>query len=236
LAALQNTGPGAASIIVSVVDAIGDNVRIYDVNTPATLRVIHDSPDAPPLSVIANSNTATPLVPTLSYPTFTAYQALVPGLTNVAITPAGNPGDMLVDQQLDLDAGSVHSVYAIGPLASIKSLVTRDYNRRYATQAKLRIIQGSPAAGAVDVYLTAPGAGIATANPTYAEIPFGADTGFVSYASGSYDLTITAAGSKTPAIGPTTVSFSNSGIYTAVARDAPGGGTPLGLILLDDFP
>jgi hypothetical protein len=31
------------------------------------------------------------------------------------------------------------------------------------------------------------------------------------------------------------LSYANDGIYTAVARDAAGGGTPLGLILLDDF-
>ncbi len=61
------------------------------------------------------------------------------------------------------------------------------------------------------------------------------DTGFVSYAAGSYALTITPAGSKTPAIGPLTVELANAGIYTAVARDAAGGGSPLGLILLDDF-
>jgi hypothetical protein len=39
----------------------------------------------------------------------------------------------------------------------------------------------------------------------------------------------------TPAIGPLPVTLKDSGIYTAVARDAAGNGTPLGLILLDDF-
>jgi hypothetical protein len=113
--------------------------------------------------------------------------------------------------------------------------VTRDNDRRIATEAKLRIVHGSPAAGQVDVYLTAVGANIASLSPTYADLSFGADTGFRGFAAGSYALTITAAGSKTPAIGPLTVTLQNSGIYTAAARDAAGGGTPLGLILLDDF-
>jgi hypothetical protein len=29
--------------------------------------------------------------------------------------------------------------------------------------------------------------------------------------------------------------IANGGVYTAVARDAVGGGAPLGLILMDDF-
>ncbi|MDZ7643794.1 MAG: hypothetical protein U5K76_05945 [Woeseiaceae bacterium] len=46
---------------------------------------------------------------------------------------------------------------------------------------------------------------------------------------------MTAAGSKTPAIGPAAITIEAGGVYTAIARDAQGGGTPLGLILMDDF-
>lgn len=31
------------------------------------------------------------------------------------------------------------------------------------------------------------------------------------------------------------LTLADGGIYTAIARDAEGGGTPLGAILLDDF-
>jgi len=235
IAVLQNTGPGTASIELSEVDAYGNQSLLFDVGTPADVRIIHDSPNAPAISVITNNDVTAPLVPTLSYPDFTAYLSETPGAYSIAITPASNPSDVLAKQNLQLNAGSVHSVYAIGLLANLNTLITRDDDRRYATQAKLRIIQGSPSAGLVDVYLTAPGEAIATAVPVYAAIPFGADTGFVSYAAASYELTITPAGSKTAAIGPTAVTLSNDGLYTAVARDAAGGGSPLGLILLDDF-
>ncbi len=62
-----------------------------------------------------------------------------------------------------------------------------------------------------------------------------ADTGLVSYMEGSYDLTVTLAGAKRPIIGPVSISLSNRGVYTAVARDAPSGGAPYGLIKLDNL-
>ena len=140
---------------------------------------------------------------------------------------------MYSSQSVNLMAGTNYSLYALGPLAQIFPFITRDDFRGYATQARLRFVQGSPSAQLVDVYLTASGAGIASAAPTYAAMPFATDTGFVSYVEGNYDLTITLAGSKTPIIGPVSVTLSNGGVYTAVARDAPGGGAPYGLIELD---
>jgi hypothetical protein len=136
---------------------------------------------------------------------------------------------------VNLAAGTIHSIYAVGDLANLQIYVTADHDRRYATQAKVRVIHGSPSAGPVDVYLTPSGTSIASIAPTYANVSFLGDTEFVSYAAGAYTLTITPAGSKTPVIGPLSVTLANAGIYTAVARDAPGGGAPYGLILLDDF-
>jgi len=225
-------------LALSSVDAFGHNSWL---SGPAlleneTVRFINDSPDAPALAV-------TPVVSTLAYEQVTlrlplgAPLAIVePGLYryDFSITPASNPSDVLASQAADLRVGTFYSVYALGRLAQIAPFITRDDVRPYSTQARLRFIQGSPSAQLVDVYLTASGAAIASAAPTYAAMPFPADTGYVSYVAGSYDLTVTLADSKTPIIGPTSVTLNNFGVYTAVARDAPGGGAPYGLINLDD--
>jgi hypothetical protein len=235
LAAVQNTGPGNAPIAIATVDQNGRSQLLLDAATPATVRVVHDVADAPAIAVIANGNNAAPWVTNLAFPSFTAYLPQTPGQYLLSVTPSTNTGAILLEQPVNLSIGSQHSVYAVGTLATINSLVTRDDDRRIATQAKLRIIHGSPSAGPVDIYLVPTGSGIAAAAPTLASLPFGADTRFQSFVAGAYDLIVTAAGSKTPAIGPHTVTLKNGGIYTAVARDAAGGGAPLGLILLDDF-
>ncbi len=237
VAAEQNTGPGAAPITLAVTDPTGKNSQIRDVATPATVRVIHDVANAPAVSVYANNDFTTPVLASLAFPNFTSYLPIAPAssVTSAQVTLAGSPGTVLINAPLALSAGTQYSVYAVGTAATIAPLVTTDDRRRLATQAKLRIIHGSPSAGSVDVYLTAHGAGIATATPVLTSVAFKADTGFLSVAAGSYDVTVTAAGSKTAAIGPAAITLANRGIYTAVARDNAGGGAPLGLILLDDF-
>jgi hypothetical protein len=234
LVAVQNTGPGTAPVAIASVDQSGHNNLLLDVSTPAQIRVVHDIADGPAVSVFANGVT-TPLIPSLAFPNFSAYLAETPGIYGITVTPASNAGSLLIEQQLNLNAGTLQTFYALGTLAAPTALVTRDDDRRIAVEAKLRIIHGSPSAGPVDIYLTAAGVNIASVAPTYAAVHFGSDTGFQGVAAGSYVLTVTPAGSKTPAIGPLTVTLKDSGIYTAVARDATGGGTPLGLILLDDF-
>jgi len=218
---------------VSEVDAFGNNTWL---DPSSSLRIINDSPDAPALGITANGNLTTPLVATLAFEGSTSYLGVgEPGEYDLAVAPASNLSDVLASQTVDLRAGTNYSLYALGPLAQISPFITRDDYRSYATQARLRFIQGSPSAQLVDVYLTGSGAGISSATPAYAAMPFATDTGFVSYVEGSYDLTVTLAGSKTPIIGPVSITLNHGGVYTAVARDAPGGGAPYALIELDDL-
>jgi trimeric autotransporter adhesin len=232
--------PGAMcpvpSPILSAVDALGNNTMLpmYG-GIGGGLRVVHDSPDAPALGVTVNGNLTSPLLAQLTYEGDTPYDLkLAQGIDRLAVSPAANLNSVLASSAVGVEPFSAHTLYMIGPFAQLSALVTHDDYRRYSTQARLRFIQGSAAANTVDVYLTAPGAGIATATPTYAAVPFAADTGFVSYVQGGYDLTVTAAGSKTPIIGPIGAFLEDGEITTLVMREAPGGGAPYGLIQLDD--
>ena len=106
--------------------------------------------------------------------------------------------------------------------------------RRVATAAQIRLIHGSTLAGNVDIYVTA-NSDISTASPAFNNVPFKAETGYVSLTPGSYVVTVTPTGTKTAAIGPLRLELAGNKIYTAVARDGAGRAAPLGLIVLDDF-
>jgi hypothetical protein len=220
---------------MAAVDAFGNNSWLPPFGAGADLRVVNNSPNLSALTVIANNNTATPVVSSLGYATATSYLAQPSGFSSFTLASASNLSDTLATGNLTLNAGTLHTLYSFGALPQIVPFVTHDDYRRYSTQARVRFIQGSPTAKGVDVYLTAAGTGIASETPVYSALPFTADTGFVSYAAGAYDLTVTAAGSKTPIIGPVALTAVDGGIYTGIASDAPTGGAPLGLIELDDF-
>ena len=234
IAAVENTGLGASPISLVAADGLG-SFEILDVNTPAALRVIHASPDAPAVDVVVNDDFMNPVLSGVAFPEFSGYLEVPAGAYNAKVTPEGNPGVIVIDADLDLDAGEVYSVYASGLLASIAPHVLVDDDRSIATEAKVRLVHMAPSAGLVDIYVTPPGADIATLSPTFAGVDFKAETGYVGLAGGSYDVTVTVAGTKSAAIGPATIMLSDGGVYTAAARDATGGGAPFGLILLDDF-
>lgn len=244
--AVDNVNPGESPISLVVVDGadLVDPFEIVDTGTPTSLRVVHASPDAPAVDVVVNDDFDNPTVPGIAFGEFTDFLDLPIGEgettldLNVKITPAGNPG-MIVNgmgDDLTLDQGEEYTVLATGTLATFELLpLVDENNRRLATDGLVRIVHASPAAGTVDIYVTAPGADITDLDPTFARVAFRAETGYVPIAPGEYDVTVTPEGTKDAAIGPATISVEGGGLYTAVAVDAEGGGAPLGLLLFDDF-
>jgi len=113
-----------------------------------------------------------------------------------------------------------------------------DY-RSVATEAKVRLVHGSPSAGTVTVYVF----GSNPQNPPTPETPdpllvlpgfeYGDATGFVSLPEGSYDvLVVTAADAVAIAVRDQGVAA--GGVYTAIARDPAPDSAEFGVILIAD--
>lgn len=232
---VPNVEAGTAPVELSVVDAQGGNERLADAASPAPTRFVHAAPGTATLALVANGAVSPPFIPSEAYAGASAYADLASGAYTLTIAPAANPSGTLASTTGTLLPGRSHTVYAFGTPTALNVSADRDAPRRYATQARLKVVNGAPSAPNVDVYLVPTGTAITAATPAAPSLPFSADTGSVTYAPGSYDLVVTAAGSKTPLLGPVTVSLAAKGLYTAVVRDAPGGGAPLGLIRLDDL-
>ncbi len=228
--------PSDAPISLVVLDGTGA-IELFDVDAGVTFRAIHNAPSVGDVDIIINDDFDNP-VEDLPFAGFTGFVPAPAGDYNLKVTPANTPGVIAIDADVTLDIGTEYSVYAIETEDGLTTQVLVDDRRPVATQAKVRIVHGSPTAQDVDIYVTTGSADIDDVDPTFADIPYQAETGYVSLAEGSYFVTVTAAGSKTPAIGPAEIVVVNGGVYTAIARD-PSGTNPnldtLGLILLDDF-
>jgi hypothetical protein len=234
ITALPNVNASDPAAPISLVALTGAGaIEILDVNQSTSIQVIHASPDAPAVDIVVNGDV---LVPGLPFPVATG-DVLVPGGSyNVQVTVAGNPGAIAIGPvDLDLAPAVHHTVLAVGELAAIEPLILTDDRRPVATNAKVRIVHASPGAGSVDIYVTAVGADINLEDPTLTNVAFKDNTGFLALPAGDFDVTVTGAGMKMAAIGPASISISDGGVYTAIARDPIPGDMNFGLILIDDF-
>lgn len=232
VAAIDNRYAGPSPVSLLTVDPNGATGEIKDTNSTAAVRVVHAVADAPAVDVLLNNQKA---ITALSFPGFTGYAQVPPATYNTKVAANADNSVVVIDANLPLAAGSFTTVLATGSLTgnSIKPWVLADMPRRIATAAQVRIGHASTVAGNVDIYVTA-SRDISTATPAFRNVPFMAETGYVSLLPGSYVVTVTPTGSKTAAIGPVELRLQGNKIYTAVARDGVAGAAP-GLILLDDF-
>ncbi|RYY73142.1 MAG: DUF4397 domain-containing protein [Gammaproteobacteria bacterium] len=229
--AIPNVGNGESPIRLAVLD--GDTTAIIaDKSIGADLRVVHDSANAPAVDVIVN-NAMSAAIANLAFPMFTDYVNLPAATYNFKVTAAGTLTPAVIDANVPLANGSQYSLLAVGALQSIEPLLLTDNNRSVATEAKVRLVHGSTLAGNVDIYVLASGVSIANKTPAFANIPFKANTGYVSLAAGKYDVIITPAGQPSIVAIKATLDFMAGGVYTAVARDGVNLTTPLSVIGLD---
>ena len=210
--------------------ACNDDDTTAPVST-AQVRVVHASPDAPNVDVLVDGAA---VLTNVAYKASSTYLDVPAGSRNLRMRATGT-STVVIDQTAAVTAGKRYTVLATGRVASIAPVVLEDdLTAPAAGNVKLRLVHASPTAGTVDIYVTAPGASIATATPTLASVPFRAASGYLEVPAGTYRVRITPAGSKTVAIDVNDVALAAGQVRTAVAVDAPGGGTPLSAILLAD--
>jgi hypothetical protein len=258
IAAVPNTTAGlvrnAPSPITLVASTGAGLLEIVNDGTPATVRVVHASSNTPPVDVVVGGSVA---IPGLTYLASFGGEAVTAALPegdyvfDVAVSPY-NPGDAFpLSEEETLVAGEAKSVLAIGSLDGtsatqpgdfpLKTVVLDDQTRSIATAAQVRIIHASVLAGAVDIYVQPGntllmGEDIADGTAAFLEnVPYEAVTPYVQLAEGSYDIAVTGAGSKTPAIGPLTVGVDAGGIYTIIALDGENQTAPTAAVLNDSL-
>jgi len=235
VAAVNNTATGPAPVSL-VVNTGASQFEVLDAATTADVRAGHVSPDAPAVDIVVDDNLAAPAVEDLLYAEVTPYLSLAPGDYNFKVVDSATQSVQAINLDATLDIGTRTSVFAVNRLdTGIESLVLVDDPRSIATEARVRIVHGSPAAGLVDIYVTVPGTDITTVVPAFEDVPFKADTGYVPLVGGTYDISVT------PADDPSTVAIfaslpvAGGDVFTVIARDAPGGGAPFGVIVIDEL-
>lgn len=196
-----------------------------------TMRIVHCSPAAPNVNVVFNKDIVWKDLP---YGESTDYLGINAGEPIVKIYTLDG-SEPIIEENVDISKKQNYSLFLVNPVDAIATLVTEDDDSKPERgRVRVRFVHAAPGLGAVDIYVTAPGASIAGIPPTLAGVPYLGVSAYLDAAEGTYEVRITPAGTKAVAIDTGAVELPSQSVSTGVAIGDPDAGAPLGALLLDD--
>ena len=139
--------------------------------------------------------------------------------------------------------GEDKTIYAIGGVggSAITAVQVVDANpAAAATETRLRIVNMSPTAGSVDVFVTAVGADLSTATPRATGLAYQAASAYFTVSPGTYQVRAVPAGTAPAAragavrINLASAAFAGGTGRTIVLADNAPGGLPLRAVVISD--
>ncbi len=197
----------------------------------ARLRVLHASPEATNLDIVVSGRM---LATNLAFKASTAY--LTVPATNVTIQARSTgTATVVAGATSTLAAGRDYTFIPTGLAASPVALVLSDTNTAPSgNNGKVRIVHASPGAGTIDIYVWPPALPIEFFNPVIADVTYQTVTQYVNAPAGTYRVRLTPPNTKT-ALFDSTLTIQAGRVRTGVVVDRPGGGPPVGAVVLADL-
>ena len=200
----------------------------------ATLRIVHASPDAPAVDIKLNGNAT---FTNVDYGRATDRTVAQAGTLNVTIEgrlPGTSRPVVIGSADLTLAPNGAYAVFAVGNVAAIEPLVvSRETSAVASSNVRLQVVHAAPAAPAVAVYVTAPGADLATStpvgNPAFKDVLLAA-----TVPAGDYQIRVTPANTSSPVLfdsGTVTLAGGSDLVVAALQNTGPGA-SPITLLAI----
>lgn len=216
-------------------------VRLVNVITDVTRGRVNASIGGVPFGVDLVYSVSAPA--SLPAPSNAFYAAVVAGDRSLVLKRTADTSVTVATLNFTIAAGQDRTVYAIGGVgnSAVTGFVTTDENPlAAATQTRVRIVNLSPTAGSVDIFVTAPGADLALATPTLAAFAYQGVSAYLVVPAGTYQVRVVPAGTP-PANRASSVTINVVSLVlaggtgrTIVAADNNVGGAPLRAFVLSD--
>lgn len=210
-----------------------------DINNELSFRVIHASPDSPPVNVLVDG---VALRSGVDYKQGTGFIFVTPRTYRFGIE-AILPGEdaLIIDQSVPLVAGSEFTVLALGKdeTDTVHSLIIENtFEAIPDGNARVQFVHGAPDEPVLDVYLTAEGASLAASTPvaqvTYDQYP--ADRQLIP--PGDYVLRVTPQGDPNTVLfdsGPLGSLGNRADLLFVLVQNTAAGSSPLSLVINNGF-
>jgi hypothetical protein len=216
-------------------------VRFVNVITDTTRGRVNAILEGVPFGVNLTYTLSTPA--TLPAPSTAPYAPILTGSRTLVLKRTADTTAVVATLPFSIDQGQDRTIYAVGGRGGtpVTAFVTTDDNSLPAApQTRVRLVNLSPTAGAVDLFVTAAGADLATATPTAANLAVQGASAYVTLPAGTYQVRAVPAGtpaaSRAANVSITLASAALGGgtVRTIVAADNNVGGAPLRLFVLAD--
>jgi hypothetical protein len=180
---------------------------------------------------------------TLPSPSNATYSAILTGARNLVLKKTADTTVVVATINVLIAENTDYTVYATGGAggAPVTVFTVIDPNPVPTTsQVEVRIVNYSPASGAIDVFITAPNADLSTATPTVTSPGAPDPLHFLVLAPGTYQVRAVPAGTAPAARSTSVVLTLNNVVLTGgtgrtiVIADRAAGGAPItGFVLTD---
>ncbi len=215
-------------------------VRFVDMITDTTKGRVNAILEGVPFGVNLVYGQSTPA--TLPSPSTANYSAVYAGNRTLLLKRTADTSAVVATISFTVTSGQDQTIYAIGGAGgtAVTSLFVQDDNSAVAgSGTRLRIVNLSPTAGAVDGFVTAANADLSAATPAFTNVGYRGASTYLTPAIGAYQIRFvpagTAAASRAGAVVATTsVTLTAGAGRTVIIGDRNTGGSPLTTTILTD--
>lgn len=213
-----------ATSLIATTFLVGCDLDDNDSN-PGTsfLRVLHASPDAPNVDVLIDGAA---VLENVSYQAGSGYLAVTEGQRKVELRVSGTD-TIALSETVTLANTGYYSAIAQNEVSQLELEVLDDSERYKNDSADVTVVHASPAAGTVDVYVTAAGADL-PASTILDDVVFDFNETLNDVAAGNYQVRITGGNSTDVVYDSGTLAI--TGDVTTVAVNSSKGASPVSLL------
>lgn len=203
---------------------------IYSLNNPyhrmepmnSFVRLLHASPDAPPVDIYANDKL---VAKNFSYRDFTPYLNIPSGNTSIRVFPAGRKINPVINTSIFVPAKSIFTVAAAGKLDQISILAIPEPVKQVPEgKSLIRFAHLSSNTPSVDITLP-------NGTKLFSDVEFKEYTEYIPVDAGTYTLEARPAGTSQVALTVPNIALKPNNFYTVYAVGLLGNKPPLQVLI-----
>jgi hypothetical protein len=216
-----------------------------NIDTPATVRAFHASPDVPAVDVVAQTEPESLLFGGLEFGERSPLVAAPVATVDIDFRIAGQPAEIVATRELTFTSGAEYSLFLVEPLETANILAVENQSRGVANEARMRFAHLAQGAEFYSAYVTtSEDEERTTANRIIVDLRYAQVTNYLPRLPGDYFITFTsrffenqedaANATETVVYGPVALDLLGGDVLTWAIFPAPAEGEPEVLQKFDD--